>query len=209
MINALLEKRVSVKKVKISDIVHGLISSPWTITILARLRVEGDNDMADYKKWLDKIEKWNISLEHEDLSKDDRWLLSSISKLTTMAVECDQSYIPTDGYLECARVIRLRKPIPNYLFSALNMEKVLMSGIYVKHDGIILTKKWIEDNGFIDKRGTFVGDLGRIFPDYSVPSLREIGGGNYFMLKKGGLSDILEYGRHYYLFSLEDDASFG
>lgn len=164
--------------------------------------------MVDYKKWKKNIEEWNIRLEHEDMDKDSKWLLSSVCKLVTMAVECDQSYIPSDGYHECTRVIRLKKPIPNYLFTALSMEKVLMSGIYVKHDGVILSKRFMEEN-VIGAKGRFYGDLGSMFPDYSVTSLREIGGGNYFMLKKGGLSDILEYGRHYRMFSLDDYASFG
>lgn len=162
--------------------------------------------MTDYSKWLKSIDEWNNKLENEVMDKDSKWLLSSLCKLVTMAVECDQSYIPSDGYCECSRVIRLRKPIPNYLFVALNMDKVLLSGIYVKHEGVILSKKYVEEN-FIGYKGRFCGDIGGTFPEYSVSSLREIGGGNYFMLKKGGLSDILEYGRHYRMFSLEDYTS--
>lgn len=161
--------------------------------------------VVDYSIWSKRVNEWQCKLEKEDLTKDERWMLESVSKLVSMAIESDQDYIPKDGYIECDRVVKLRKYIPNYEFVHLNVEKVLLSGVYVKVRGVLLSAKWVEENSYIRKGVRMLNSgLNVMFPDCYIPSLKELHNGCYFIMKRGGISEYLQYGSQYEYFRLSD-----
>lgn len=154
-----------------------------------------------YSVWEKRINEWQCELENDSLDKDQKWALTSMSKLTRMAIDSDQDYIPSTGYVECSRVIRLKKPIPNYIFTVLNMEKVVLSGVYIKVEGILFSKDYVDNNLRVGKN-RYDTHLGTDFPEYRVSTIQDIGNGCFFMMKRGTIADYLEYGKNYEVFKL-------
>ena len=170
------------------------------------------NAVIDYSRAVE------ILLSHSKMVAEDAqasYLHRSIEKIYKWWIQCDQSSIPKEGYIEGLRVIRLNRGLPKYVFSvfkSLNSEdaepyaRTFLSGIYMVIPCVVFSKSFVEESMAHGrtKKLTTLALPEELRDRYKESTLRKNIDGTMICLEKSDLTDWIYYGSHYKMLELTD-----
>lgn len=157
-----------------------------------------------YQDYLTRMISWTTMMPDDD--KQTRYYKDSLTTLVNMCMECDQLTVPDGKFSPCSRVIKVRTGIPNYVYPYFNSEKVMLSGVYIKVEGMILSKEYTSEilEAGHNKVAIFPEKDKFEFSEYELGSFRINPDGTSFVLKRSNVTDYIYRGSQYELFELTD-----
>lgn len=132
------------------------------------------------------------NIETDVKERKENYLTKILFKILSMAVEVDQTSMP-DEITECRKVIKIRKfNVPIEQMRINHPEILIFEGVYLIAEGVFLPRKVMESIGY-DTIGKKWGklDISGLPEGYVYSTVKEIGNGCGFALKKSDISEII------------------
>lgn len=120
----------------------------------------------------------------------ENYLTTILYNILSMAVEVDQSYTPA-SVEECRKVVRLKRMnCPVEAMRKMHPEVLIFEGIYLIATGLFIPKEVMTEIGYdtMNKRWGRL-DTSSLPEGYAYSTLRDIGNGCGFALKKDEIAD--------------------
>lgn len=169
--------------------------------------------MSDYSEIVSKMLSASRLVSEDAKGNEFSYITRSVEKLYRWFIQCDQGRDLKDGYVECLRVVRIKRGLPKYLLQTINsietedageFSRLFLSGLYMVVGATHFSKEFVDKNmRKLIRKDYYLYTIPEDLKDrYEESTLRINLDGSAVCLKRSNLTDWIQSSSHYQMLEL-------